>query len=57
MKLKKKHDTCETRIQKYFIAKENQNKKMTKKTYPRLVLNRLKVMGNYTSIYTPWALN
>ncbi len=24
-----------------------------KKTYPKLLLNKLKVMGNLTSIYTP----
>jgi hypothetical protein len=28
-----------------------------KKTYPRLVLNKLKVVGNSTFIYNPWALN
>jgi len=28
-----------------------------KKRYPKLVLNKLKVMGNFTSIYTPWAPN
>jgi hypothetical protein len=27
-----------------------------KKTYPKLMLNKLKVMGNFTFIYTYWAL-
>jgi hypothetical protein len=26
-----------------------------KNMYPKLLLNKLKVMGNSTSIYTPWA--
>ncbi len=30
---------------------------MTKKTYSKLVLNILKIMGNCTSIYTPWAFS
>jgi hypothetical protein len=28
-----------------------------KKTYPKLVLNKLKIVENSTFIYTPWALN
>ncbi len=44
-----------TRIQENLIAKKKQNKVMTKKMYPKLVLNRLKVMRNSTFIYTPWA--
>jgi hypothetical protein len=30
---------------------------MIKKKYPKLVLNKLKVMGDFTFIYTPWAPN
>jgi hypothetical protein len=33
------------------------NKVVTKKTYPKLVLNKLKVIKSPTSIYTPWAPN
>jgi hypothetical protein len=47
MKQKQKHNMCEIRIQQDFIAKKKKtNKVMTKKTYPRLMLNKLKVMGN-----------
>ncbi len=30
-----------------------ENKNYDKKTYPKLVLNRLKVLGGLTLIYTP----
>ncbi len=46
---------CETRNQQDFIArmKQKQNKVVTKKkTYQKLVLNKLKVMGNFIFIYT-----
>jgi hypothetical protein len=45
-------------------AKRFYNKKMArieqdhdKNTYPKLVLNKLKIKWNSTSIYTHWALN
>jgi hypothetical protein len=37
-----------------FYYKEGK-KKYDKKTYPKLMLNRLKVMENSISIYTHWA--
>jgi hypothetical protein len=45
-----------TKIQQDFIPKHKQIR-FDKKTYPKLMLNKLKVMGNSTSIYTPWAPN
>ncbi len=49
---------CEMRIQQDFITRKKQKTKQgyDKKTYSKLVLNKLKVMGNSTSIYTYWAL-
>jgi hypothetical protein len=38
-----------------FILVMYENKGYDKKLYPKLVLNKLKVMGNSTSIYTPLA--
>jgi hypothetical protein len=50
MNLKKqKHDMCKTKFQQDFITK-NKNKN-DKKTYPRLVLNRLKAMKFFIFIY------
>jgi len=48
---------CKTIIQQDLIARNKKIKKQgyDKKTYPKLVLNKLKVMGNSTSIYTYWA--
>jgi hypothetical protein len=43
---------CKTKIQRNFIAKNKQNEIVRKKKYPKLVLNKLKVMGNFTFIYT-----
>jgi len=40
-------------IQQNFIAKN----KHDKKRYPKLILNILKVMGNFIFIYTPWVLS
>jgi hypothetical protein len=40
----------QTRILQDFIVKKKQNKAM----YPKMVLNRLKVMTNFNSIYTHW---
>jgi hypothetical protein len=47
----------QTRIQKYFICKEETKQGYDKKTHPKLVLKKLKVMGNFIFIYTHWALN
>jgi hypothetical protein len=55
-KQKQKDVMCETKIQQGFITKNNQNKVMIRKSYPKLALNKQKVMGNYTSTYTPWHL-
>jgi hypothetical protein len=41
------------KIQQGFITKNNQNKVMIKKSYLELALDKQKVMGNYTSTYTP----
>ncbi len=51
---------CETKIQQDFIAKKKKKKSKTKQgyakiTYLKLMLNKLKAMGNPTFIY--WALN
>jgi hypothetical protein len=43
---------CEIRIQQDFIAKDKQKQIFERKMYPKLVLNILKVIKNYTSIYT-----
>jgi len=42
-----------------FYCKEKIKKRtrLWQKSYPKLVLNKLKVMGNFTSIYTPWAFS
>jgi hypothetical protein len=42
-----------------FYCKEETKKEQgyDKKTYPKLMLNKLKVIGNFTFIYTYWALN
>jgi len=40
-----------------FYCKKETKQGYDKKTYPKLVLNRLKVMRNSSSIYIPWALN
>jgi hypothetical protein len=45
---------CKTKIQQDFIAKKKEQN-YDKKTYPKLMLNKLKVMGNLTFIYTNWA--
>jgi hypothetical protein len=51
-KQEQKHDTCEIRIQLYFIAKDKTKQSFERKTYPKLVLNILKVIKISTSIYT-----
>jgi hypothetical protein len=50
--MKQEHNTCKTKFQQNFIVrpKRKQNKVMIKQMYPKLVLNKLKVMGNSTSI-------
>jgi NADH:ubiquinone oxidoreductase subunit F (NADH-binding) len=47
----------QTKIQHDFIAKKKQNKGMIRKCTKKLMLNKLKVMTNYTSIYTHLALS
>jgi len=51
-KQEQEHDMCKRRIQQDFITKNKQNKTMIKKTYPKMVLNILKVMGNFIFICT-----
>jgi hypothetical protein len=48
---------CKTNIQQYFITRTIQkyNKDVTKKMYPKLMLNIVKVMCDFTFIYTHWA--
>jgi hypothetical protein len=56
--MKHEHDMCKTRFQQNFIARTRKNKKgCDKRMHPKLILNRLKVIRNFTSIYTHWALN
>jgi hypothetical protein len=45
-KQEQKHDMCKTRIQQDFITRKKQKTKQgyDKKMYPKLVLNKLKVM-------------
>jgi hypothetical protein len=43
----------QTRIQRDFIVK----KKKKQGYVPKLMLNKLKVINNFTSIYTYWAPN
>jgi hypothetical protein len=50
--MKQKH-MCKIRFQQKIIAIKI--KCCDKKMYPKLMLNRLKVMGNSTFIYTHWA--
>jgi hypothetical protein len=40
-----------------FNCKKDTKQGYDKKTYPKLMLNKLKVMGNYTFICTLWAFN
>jgi hypothetical protein len=49
---------CEIRIQQDFITRKERKIEQgyEKKTDSKLMLKRLKVMGNSTSIYTYWAL-
>jgi hypothetical protein len=47
---------CETKIQQDFIANKSKQGSDMKK-YPKLVLNKLKIMGNFTSIYTYWTFS
>ncbi len=58
-KQEKEHDMCKTRIQKDFIAKNKTKTEQCcdKKTYPKLVLNILKLIEGSTFIYTPWGPN
>jgi hypothetical protein len=43
---------------RYYCKEEIKTKQgYDKKTCPKLMLNKLKVMKNSTSIYTPWAPN
>jgi hypothetical protein len=47
---------CEIKIQQFYCEKETKQG-YDKKTYPKLVLDRLKVIGNSTFMYTHWALS
>ncbi len=58
---KQEHEMCKTNVKTYFyyvnICKHEHGKK--KQDYGvrlclRLMLNRIKIIGNYISIYTPW---
>jgi hypothetical protein len=43
---------------RFYVKKEIKTKQVyDKKMYPKLVLNKLKVIKNSTSIYTHWALD
>ncbi len=50
---------CEIRIQQDFIIKKNIKIEQSydKKTYPKLMLNKLKVMKSSIFIYIHWAPN
>jgi hypothetical protein len=55
-KQEQKYDTSEIKIQQDIITKKKQKQnKVMIKTYPKLVLNKLKVMEISTFIYTFWA--
>ncbi len=56
---KQKHNMCKTKIQIGFYCKNKTRTKQgcNKKTYPQLMLNKLKIMWVFTFIYTCWALN
>ncbi len=50
---KKKNMTCaKQESNKILLQGKNKNKTMTKKTYTKFILNKLKVIGNFTFIYT-----
>jgi hypothetical protein len=58
MKPKEKKNTqYENKNPTRFYCKEKIEKNYDNKMYPRLVLNRPKVMRIYASIYTHWALS
>jgi len=59
MKQKKKikDTTCVKKNPTRFYCKEETKQGYEKKLYPKLALNRLKVMRDFTYIYTHWALN
>jgi hypothetical protein len=49
--------TCVKKNPTRFYYKEIIEQGYDKKMYPKLMLKKLKVMANSTSIYTPWAPN
>jgi phenylalanyl-tRNA synthetase alpha subunit len=53
-KIRKKTQQAQTRIQQDFICKKETKQGYNKKMHLKLVLNKLKVMGNSNSIYTHW---
>jgi len=52
----KKRNMCEKNPTRFY-CKEETEQGYDKKLYPKLTLNRLKVMRDFTYIYTHWALN
>ncbi len=53
-KNKNKNTTCANKNPTRFYCKKETKQGYGKKTYQKLVLNTLKVMGNSTFIYTYW---
>jgi len=49
---KNKNTTCANKNPPIFYYKEEKKQGYDKKTYKKLVLNKLKVLGNFASIYT-----
>jgi hypothetical protein len=54
-KNKNKNITCANKNPTRFYYKEETEQGYDKKSYPKLMLNKLKVMKNSTAIYTHWA--
>jgi hypothetical protein len=57
--MKQEHNMGKIKFQQNFIIITRKRTKQgcDKRMYPKLVFNKLKVMGNSTSIYTHWAPN
>jgi len=53
-KNKNKNTTCANKNPTRFYYKEETKQGYDKKSYPKLTLNRLKVMRNFTFICTHW---
>jgi len=56
-KKKTKTQHVRTRIQQKNYCKKEIKQNYDKKMYSKLLLNKLKIMGNPTSIYTCWAFS